>query len=76
MSYEQIKTETDVIRVLLSYLHLHYVKVSETKEQHHTIAVDPVELTQCIAALTQAQVMRKVRVKPAEVPLKTNPLNY
>lgn len=76
MSYEKIKTEADVIRVLLSYLHLHYVKISETKEQHHTIPIDPVELTQCIAALTEAQAMRKVRVKPAEVPLTTNPLNY
>ena len=73
---EQIKTEADVIKILLSYLHHHYLKVSETKEQRHTVAIDPVELAQCIAVLARAQVMREYKVKPAEVPLKTNPLNY
>lgn len=76
MSYEQIRTEADVIRILLSYLHHHYLKVSETKEQHHTVAIDPVELAQCVAVLARAQVMREYKVKPAEVPLTTNPLNY
>ena len=73
---EQIKTEADVIRVLLTYLQHHYVKISETTEQHHTVAIDPAELTQCIAVLARAQVMLEYKIKPAEVPLKTNPLNY
>jgi hypothetical protein len=72
----QIKTEADVISTLLSYLQLHYIKVSETGEQHFTVAIDPVEITQCIAVLARARVMREYKVKPAEVPLKTNPLNY
>lgn len=73
---EKIKTEADVIATLLTYLQHHYVKVSETKEQHHTVAIDPAELTQCIAVLARAQVMREYKIKPAEVPLTTNPLNY
>ena len=72
----QIKTEADVISTLLSYLQLHYIKVSETGEQHFTVAIDPVELTQCIAVLARARVMREYNIETAEGPLKTNPLNY
>jgi len=56
-----IKTEHDVMVTLLSYLHHHYLKVSETDEAHVTISVDPVELTQCIAVLARAQTMRGIQ---------------
>jgi hypothetical protein len=56
-----IKNEADVLITLLSYLHLHYLKVSETDEPHVAISVDPVELTQCIAVLARAQTMRGIQ---------------
>ena len=56
-----IKNEADVLITLLSYLHLHYLKVSETDEPHVAIPVDPVELTQCIAILARAQTMRGIQ---------------
>jgi len=56
-----IKNEADVLITLLSYLHLHYLKVSETDEPHVAIPVDPVELTQCVAVLARAQTMRGIQ---------------
>lgn len=56
-----IKNEADVLITLLSYLHLHYLKVSVTDEPHVAIPVDPVELTQCIAVLARAQTMRGIQ---------------
>lgn len=58
---QTIKNEADVLITLLSYLHLHYLKVSETDEPHVAISVDPVELTQCIAVLARAQTMRGIQ---------------
>ena len=56
-----IKNEADVLIPLLSYLHLHYLKVSVTDEPQVAIPVDPVELTQCIAVLARAQTMRGIQ---------------
>jgi len=56
-----IKNEADVLITLLSYLHLHYLKVSETDEPHVAIPVDPVELTQCVAVLARAQTKRGIQ---------------
>lgn len=61
MNEQSIKTEADVLVTLLSYLRLHYVKVSETDEPHVAIPIDPVELTQCIAVLARAQTMRGIQ---------------
>ena len=58
---QTIKTEHDVIVTLLSYLHHHYLKVSETDEAHVVISVDPVELTQCVAVLARAQTLRGIQ---------------
>ena len=56
-----IRTEEDVLAALLSYLHLHYVKVANTEEPHVSIPVDPVELTQIVAVLARANTMRGIR---------------
>lgn len=56
-----IRTEEDVLATLLSYLHLHYVKVANTEEPHVSIPIDPMELTQIVAVLARANTMRGIR---------------
>lgn len=56
-----IRTEEDVLAALLSYLHLHYVKVANTEQPNVNISIDPVELTQMIAVLARANTMRGIR---------------
>lgn len=56
-----IRTEEDVLAILLSYLHLHYVKVANTEEPHVSIPIDPMELTQIVAVLARANTMRGIR---------------
>lgn len=56
-----IRTEEDVLSILLSYLHLHYTKVAHTEEPHMSISVDPVELTQIVAVLARANTMRNLQ---------------
>ena len=58
---KKIRTEEDVLAALISYLHLHYVKVANTEEPHVSIPVDPVELTQIVAVLARANTMRSIR---------------
>jgi hypothetical protein len=57
----KIRTEEDVLAALLSYLHLHYLKVTNTEETHMSIPIDPVELTQIVAVLARAKTMRGIR---------------
>jgi len=57
----KIRTEEDVLAALLSYLQLHYIKVTNTEEAHMSIPIDPVELTQIVAVLARANTMRGIR---------------
>jgi len=57
----KIRTEEDVLTVLLSYLHWHYLKVTNTKEPHVGIPIDPVELTQIVAVLAKSNTMRNIK---------------
>jgi len=57
----KIRTEEDVLAVLLSYLHWHYLKIANTTEPHVGIPIDPVELTQIVSVLAKANTLRNIK---------------
>ena len=56
-----IRTEADVLAVLLSYLQLHYIRVANTEDPQMFISVDPAEMAQIVAVLARAKTMREIQ---------------
>jgi hypothetical protein len=56
-----IRTEADVLAVLLSYLQLHYIRVANTEDLQMFISVDPAEMAQIVAVLARAKTMREIQ---------------
>jgi len=61
MDTAPIRTEADVLAVLLSYLQLHYIRVANTEDSQMFISVDPAEMAQIVAVLARAKTMREIQ---------------
>lgn len=61
MDAAPIRTEADVLAVLLSYLQLHYIRVANTEDPQMFISVDPAEMAQIVAVLARAKTMREIQ---------------
>jgi hypothetical protein len=61
MDTAPIRTEADVLAVLLSYLQLHYIRVANTEDPQMFISVDPAEMAQIVAVLARAKTMREIQ---------------